>query len=139
MPGRIELREPDDQWGGRQPKFESLVMRGPRRCLDGAAAVGRARRRTPDGRIAARLSRPRSFHPMPDAAATLPAPDRTRDVRGAPLLVHNALGLIWLPTYARFVVALGGVLRRPHVRRAIDRATGAVRIGLGIRVAVEQR
>jgi len=31
MPGRIEFREPDDQWGGRQPKFESLVMRGPRR------------------------------------------------------------------------------------------------------------
>jgi len=78
---------------------------------------------------------------MPDAAATLPAPDRTRtlDVRGARLLVHNALGLIWLPTYARFVVALGGALRRPHVRRAIDRATGAVPIGLGIRVAVEQR
>jgi threonine/homoserine/homoserine lactone efflux protein len=46
---------------------------------------------------------------------------------------------MWLPTYARFVVALGGVLRPPRVRHAIDRGTGALLIGLGIHVAVEQR
>jgi len=32
MPGRIEFREAeDDPWRGRQPRYESLVMRGPRR------------------------------------------------------------------------------------------------------------
>jgi len=31
MDARFELPEPDDVWGGRQPKFEALVMHGPDR------------------------------------------------------------------------------------------------------------
>jgi threonine/homoserine/homoserine lactone efflux protein len=33
----------------------------------------------------------------------------------------------------------GDVLRRPRVRRALDRATGAVLIGLGVRLALTRR
>lgn len=54
-------------------------------------------------------------------------------------LAHNLMGLIWLPAYARVVVWAGDVLRRPRVRRALDRLTGVVLIGLGLRVALERR
>jgi hypothetical protein len=31
MFGPIGAQEPDEPWHGRQPKYDSLVMRGPRR------------------------------------------------------------------------------------------------------------
>ncbi|HEU4656096.1 MAG TPA: LysE family translocator [Capillimicrobium sp.] len=54
-------------------------------------------------------------------------------------LAHNLMGLLWLPAYARVVVWAGDVLRRPRVRRALDRVTGTALIGLGAAVALERR
>ena len=45
----------------------------------------------------------------------------------------------WLSVYATVVPRAGDVLRRPPVRRALDRATGVVLIGLGVRLALTRR
>lgn len=44
-----------------------------------------------------------------------------------------------LGVQARVVVWAGDVLRRPRVRAALERLTGVVLIGLGVRVALERR
>jgi len=49
----------------------------------------------------------------------------------------GALYLLWLD--ATVVPRAGDVLRRPPVRRALDRATGVVLIGLGVRLALTRR
>lgn len=54
-------------------------------------------------------------------------------------LAHDLMGLLWLPLYAGLVVRGGDVLRRPRVRKALDRVTGSVLVALGIRLAVEHR
>ena len=60
-----------------------------------------------------------------------------------PFLVLGAvfvlLTLAWLSAYALVAVRASAVLRRPRVKRALDRLTGAVLIGLGIRLATEHR
>jgi RhtB (resistance to homoserine/threonine) family protein len=53
--------------------------------------------------------------------------------------VFCALGLVWLVAYGIAVGHGAGMLRRPAVRRALDRVTGVVLIALGIRLALEQR
>jgi threonine/homoserine/homoserine lactone efflux protein len=45
----------------------------------------------------------------------------------------------WLTVYATVVPRAGDVLRRPPVRRALDRVTGTVLIGLGVRLALSRR
>jgi threonine/homoserine/homoserine lactone efflux protein len=53
--------------------------------------------------------------------------------------VFNVLGLLWLTTYA-LLAACGRVfLQRPRVRSALDYLSGFVLIGLGVRLALEQR
>jgi threonine/homoserine/homoserine lactone efflux protein len=54
-------------------------------------------------------------------------------------LAHNALGLLWLPAYAKLVVRAGELLRRPRIRRSLDRVTGVVLVGLGVRLALDRR
>ena len=49
------------------------------------------------------------------------------------------LTLLWLGGYAAATGRAGKVLRRPHVRRAVEGVTGAVLVGLGLRVAAEAR
>jgi threonine/homoserine/homoserine lactone efflux protein len=49
------------------------------------------------------------------------------------------LTLLWLAAYALAVGHASGVLRRPRVRRALDRFTGVVLIGFGVRLALEHR
>ena len=46
--------------------------------------------------------------------------------------------LMWLTVYATLVPRAGDVLRRQPVRRAIDRVTGTVLIGLGVRLALSK-
>jgi threonine/homoserine/homoserine lactone efflux protein len=53
--------------------------------------------------------------------------------------IHNLLGCVWLTGYAYFVVKTGDLLRCPTVKRILDRATGAVLITLGLRLAFEER
>jgi threonine/homoserine/homoserine lactone efflux protein len=54
-------------------------------------------------------------------------------------VVFAALTLAWLAAYALAVGHASGWLRRPGVRRALDRFTGVVLIGFGVRLALEQR
>jgi RhtB (resistance to homoserine/threonine) family protein len=61
----------------------------------------------------------------------------------APLLmlgiVFALITLAWLAAYGVAVGHASGVLRRPGVRRALDRITGVVLIAFGIRLAFERR
>jgi len=54
-------------------------------------------------------------------------------------LVFCSLTLVWLTAYAFAVAKAGDFLRRSRVRRAIDGLTGIVLVGLGLRLAAEQR
>jgi threonine/homoserine/homoserine lactone efflux protein len=49
------------------------------------------------------------------------------------------MGLVWLLSYAALAARGRDLLRRPRVRRAIDRITGVTLIGLGVRLAFERR
>jgi threonine/homoserine/homoserine lactone efflux protein len=49
------------------------------------------------------------------------------------------LTLTWLSAYAVVVARAGDVLRRPALRRVIDAVTGAVLVGLGLRLASDRR
>jgi threonine/homoserine/homoserine lactone efflux protein len=50
-----------------------------------------------------------------------------------------SLTLAWLTGYAFAVAKAGDFLRRPRIRRILEAATGAVLVGLGIRLAAERR
>jgi threonine/homoserine/homoserine lactone efflux protein len=52
-------------------------------------------------------------------------------------LLFCALTLVWLTTYAVLVAKAGDFLRRPAIRRSLEGLTGAVLIGLGLRLATE--
>jgi threonine/homoserine/homoserine lactone efflux protein len=54
-------------------------------------------------------------------------------------LLHVAMGLVVLTTYAHLVNRAHRVLTRPTVTRWLERITGIVLIGLGVRVALERR
>ena len=53
--------------------------------------------------------------------------------------VHILVGLVWMTLYAHIVQRAHQVLTRPNVRSRLERLTGAVLIGLGLRVALEHR
>ena len=54
-------------------------------------------------------------------------------------VVFAAMTFAWLALYAAFVASAGDFLRRPAIRRAIEGVTGALLIGLGLRIAVERQ
>ena len=54
-------------------------------------------------------------------------------------LVFCLITFAWLALYATAVAKAGEVLRRPRIRRTIDALTGAVLIGLGVRIATDTR
>lgn len=54
-------------------------------------------------------------------------------------LVFSLMTFVWLAAYAVAVAKAGDVLRRPRIRRAIEGVTGALLVGLGLRIAAEQR
>jgi threonine/homoserine/homoserine lactone efflux protein len=47
--------------------------------------------------------------------------------------------LVWLTAYAVVVSRVGDFIRRGHVRRMLEAATGIALIGLGLRLATEDR
>jgi len=53
-------------------------------------------------------------------------------------LVFCAMTFAWLACYALAIARIGGLLRRPPVRRTLDAATGAALVGFGVRLIVEQ-
>jgi threonine/homoserine/homoserine lactone efflux protein len=52
-------------------------------------------------------------------------------------LAFCCLTFAWLSAYGFAVAKAGDVLRRPSVRRALDRVTGAVLVALGLRLAAD--
>jgi threonine/homoserine/homoserine lactone efflux protein len=54
-------------------------------------------------------------------------------------LLFSLMTLLWLTGYALAVARMGDVLRRPRIRRSLEAITGATLIGLGLRLAVEER
>jgi threonine/homoserine/homoserine lactone efflux protein len=51
---------------------------------------------------------------------------------------HAVLGLVWLNLYAALLHGARGTLTRPRVRLVVERITGAVLVGFGLRVATQQ-
>lgn len=51
--------------------------------------------------------------------------------------VHAVLGVVWLNAYAALLHGARGTLTRPRVRRVMERITGTVLIGFGLRVATQ--
>jgi len=47
--------------------------------------------------------------------------------------------LVWLCGYALVAVKASAVLRRRRVKAAIDRVSGVILIGFGVRLALERR
>ena len=54
-------------------------------------------------------------------------------------VVFAAITFVWLTLYAIVIARAGDFLRRPSARRVIEGVTGTLLIGLGIRIAAEQR
>jgi threonine/homoserine/homoserine lactone efflux protein len=53
--------------------------------------------------------------------------------------IHIVIGFVWLTTYASLVSRMHAAITRPRIKAALERATGAVLIALGLRVAVTHR
>jgi threonine/homoserine/homoserine lactone efflux protein len=54
-------------------------------------------------------------------------------------LLFSLLTLFWLVFYTLAIARIGTVLRRPPVRRALEGITGVALIGLGLKLATEDR
>lgn len=68
--------------------------------------------------------------------------DPTGNVLAQSLLfavAHAAMGIAWLSAYAYVLARLSVLMARQGVRRWLERVTGAVLIGLGLRLAFERR
>ena len=53
--------------------------------------------------------------------------------------IFAVLTLAWLAVYSLVIGNTSALLRRPAVRRTLDRITGVVLIGFGVRLALERR
>jgi threonine/homoserine/homoserine lactone efflux protein len=53
--------------------------------------------------------------------------------------IFVAMTVVWLLAYTLAAARAAQMLLRPRVRSALDRFTGVVLIGLGLRLAVERR
>ena len=53
--------------------------------------------------------------------------------------LHIVMGLVWLSFYVYLLGRLSQLLARANVRRRLERVTGALLIGLGLRLAWERR
>jgi threonine/homoserine/homoserine lactone efflux protein len=54
-------------------------------------------------------------------------------------LLFNCIGVAWLLAYAELAARGRDVLRRPRVKRALDRVSGVALVALGVRLALERR
>ena len=120
-------------WQALRPSSPgSAAAGGPMRCLSASTAFRQG--------VISDLSNPKMaiFFPsllpqfVPSGAATF----------SAFLLLGAVFALMtfaWLVLYATVVARAGDFLRRPAWRRTIEGVTGTVLIGLGLRLAAEQR
>ena len=54
-------------------------------------------------------------------------------------LLFSVMTLLWLTGYALATARMADALRRPRIRRTLDGITGATLIGLGLKLASEER
>jgi RhtB (resistance to homoserine/threonine) family protein len=54
-------------------------------------------------------------------------------------VAHAVLGIVWLSAYAYVLARLSRLFARSGVRRWLERVTGVVLVGLGLRLAFERR
>ncbi len=54
-------------------------------------------------------------------------------------LLFSMMTLVWLTGYALATARMADALRRPRIRRTLDGITGAALIGLGLKLASEER
>lgn len=54
-------------------------------------------------------------------------------------VAHGVMGIVWLSAYSYVLARLSAFFARGGVRRWLERITGAVLIGLGVRLAFERR
>jgi len=55
------------------------------------------------------------------------------------VVAHAGLSLVWLNGWARLSGRSGRLLRRPGVRRGLERLSGTVLVGLGLEITVRTR
>jgi threonine/homoserine/homoserine lactone efflux protein len=53
-------------------------------------------------------------------------------------VLFNCMGVVWLLTYAELAARGRDLLRRPRVKRTLDRLSGVALIALGVRLAAER-
>jgi threonine/homoserine/homoserine lactone efflux protein len=53
-------------------------------------------------------------------------------------VLFNCMGVAWLLTYAELSARARNVLRRPRVKRTLDRLSGIALVALGVRLAAER-
>jgi threonine/homoserine/homoserine lactone efflux protein len=54
-------------------------------------------------------------------------------------VAHAVMGILWLSAYAYVLARLSRLFARSGVRRWLERVTGVVLVGLGVRLALERR
>lgn len=54
-------------------------------------------------------------------------------------VAHGVMGLAWLSAYAYVLTRLSAFFAQTNARRWLERATGVVLVGLGVRLALERR
>jgi threonine/homoserine/homoserine lactone efflux protein len=122
------------------------TLRSARRGEYGAVGDGRAPNSVPSQRMAyvqglvSTVLNPKPallflFYVPQFVDGTLPIGPQIAFLTG----IHILVGLAWMTTYAHVIHRAHRTLTRRDVRRWLEGATGAILVGLGIRVALEQR
>jgi len=119
-------------------------LRAALRPATGRSAIATARPLTPGSAfsqgLVSDLSNPKMAAFFTSLLPQFVPPD-TASFAGLILLglLFSLLTLFWLVFYTLAIARVGKVLRRPAIRRALEGFTGAALIGLGLRLATEDR
>ena len=114
------------------------------RPATGQSAIAAARPLTPGGAfsqgVVSDLSNPKMAAFFTSLLPQFAPPDTASFVGLALLgLLFSLLTLFWLVFYTLAIARIGTVLRRPAIRRALEGITGAALVGLGLKLATENR
>jgi threonine/homoserine/homoserine lactone efflux protein len=127
-------------WLGIQSLRSACGSRARDEVLSAAAVRGPAPRVAFGQGVASDLSNPKMAAFF---TSLLPqfAPSCASDFVGLAALglLFSLMTLLWLAGYALAVARLGTVLRRPAIRRLFEGITGVALVGLGLRLAAEDR
>ena len=118
-------------WDSRHPGDDDVRPAGPGRAIDGRGGFRQG--------VISNLANPKVGIFFTSLLPQFVSP------HGSPLLQMLMLGAIfvtfnvlWMCSYALAAVKLADVLSRPRVKARIDRFSGLVLVGVGIRLAIER-